>query len=110
MENRIARNEGEGRRRGARPHVRGEGIVGLTHAFLAAGARGTLVTLWRVPDQLAHDFTVAFYDELAAGRSPIEALHAVKREWIAADRHPSEWGGFVLVGGLSRSPEAVARR
>ncbi len=81
-------------------HLGGEGIVGLVHAFLSAGARGVLVTLWRVPDQVAHDFTVALYKELAAGVAPPDAVFNVRRAWIQEGRDPSDWAGFVLVGGL----------
>jgi CHAT domain-containing protein len=81
--------------------VRGEGIVGLPHAFLAAGARGAVVTLWRIDDQAAAGFMQRFYRRLHAGDSPAEALLAVRREQIAArGSHPAHWAPFVLVGGI----------
>jgi CHAT domain-containing protein/tetratricopeptide (TPR) repeat protein len=83
--------------------VRGEGVIGLSHAFLAAGARGVLVTLWRVPDRSTAEFMSEFYREVHAGRPPAEALLAVRRHWIAvggAAAHPSRWAPFILVGGI----------
>lgn len=83
--------------------ARGEGIVGLSHAFLAAGARGTVVTLWPIRDQSAADFMAAFYHELGTGAEPSAALLAVRRTWIASrgpKSHPSRWAAYVLVGGL----------
>lgn len=83
--------------------VRGEGIIGLPHAFLAAGARGVLVTLWRIGDRSAADFMGDFYRELHGGTSPAEALMVVRRRWIAsggAAAHPAHWAPFVLVGGM----------
>lgn len=83
--------------------VRGEGIIGLPYAFLAAGARGAVVTLWRVGDRSAADFMQSFYQELHAGRPPAEALVDVRRRWISAGgaaAHPSRWAPFVLVGGV----------
>ncbi len=82
--------------------VRGEGVVGMQYAFLSAGARGALVTLWRVPDRAAAEFSEAFYAEVKRGSSAAEALRKVRAEWIAAGderAHPSRWAGFVLVGG-----------
>ncbi|MDQ3208828.1 MAG: CHAT domain-containing protein [Gemmatimonadota bacterium] len=81
--------------------VRGEGVIGLSHAFLAAGARATLVTLWRITDQSAADFMKDFYQELHAGLSPAEALRGVRQKWITGSgpsAHPSRWAPFVLVG------------
>jgi tetratricopeptide (TPR) repeat protein len=84
--------------------VRGEGVIGLSHAFLAAGARATLVTLWRIADRSASDFMQAFYRELHAGVPPAQALLVVRRRWVVAggaQGHPSHWAPFVLVGGGS---------
>ncbi len=81
--------------------VRGEGVVGMQYAFLAAGARSALVTLWRVPDQAAADFVQAFYVELKAGHPAAAALARVRSRWISAGderAHPSRWAAFVLVG------------
>lgn len=76
--------------------VRGEGVIGLPHAFLAAGARGVVVTLWRVDDQAAADFMTDFYRAVAAGRAPAEALRLARER--RRDQHPSRWAAFVLVG------------
>ena len=81
--------------------VRGEGIIGLPHAFLAAGARSTVVSLWRVSDQATERFMEDFYRELRAGRSPGVALSDARRRRIGesgAGAHPSTWAAFVLVG------------
>ncbi len=89
--------------------VRGEGILGLPHAFLAAGARGTLVTLWRVADRSAADFMGDFYRELHDGRSPAEALRVVRHKWMTGggpSAHPSRWAPFVLVGGIQAGQQA----
>lgn len=84
--------------------IRGEGIIGLPYAFLAAGARATLVTLWRVADRSAADFMQEFYQEVHAGRAPSEALLNVRRRWISAGgdaAHPSHWAPFILVGAVA---------
>lgn len=83
--------------------LRGEGIIGLPHAFLEAGARGVVMSLWRVSDQIAARYMEDFYRELRAGRSPAEAMLAVRQRRIesgGSDAHPSQWAPFVLVGGF----------
>lgn len=81
--------------------VPGEGVLGLTHAFLSAGARGVLVTLWRVRDRSAARFMDAFYGRLRQGRPPAEALRLARRSFLEAggrDAHPARWAPYVLVG------------
>ena len=76
-------------------------MIGLPFAFLAAGARGALVTFWRVPDRAAADFSEAFYREIRAGHTPADALARVKAAWRRAsdDRaHPSQWAAFAFIG------------
>ena len=83
--------------------VRGEGVVGLSHAFLAAGARGTVVTLWPIRDRSAANFMTAFYHQLRIGAAPSAALLSVRRQWITSggvQSHPSRWAPYVLVGGF----------
>jgi CHAT domain-containing protein len=81
------------------PRVRGEGVIGLPHAFLAAGARETMVSLWRVGDRPTAQFMREFYAELAAGRPAADALQAVRRRRITQDAAPATWASFILVGG-----------
>lgn len=91
--------------------VRGEGIIGLPHAFLAAGARGVLVSLWRISDRSAADFMERFYRELQVGGPPAEALLHVRRALIeegAGVAHPSRWAAFVLVGGADGETQPAA--
>ena len=91
---------------------RGEGVIGLPHAFLAAGARGVVVTLWRVADSFTAEFMEEFYAQVAAGRPPAEALHSVRRRWIEGGGprwHPARWGAFVLVGGMTDSSRQASR-
>lgn len=86
------------------PRVRGEGVIGLPHAFLSAGARGTLVTLWRIADRSTAEFMGEFYRQLSSGRSPSEALLRVRQMWLGDSTraaHPAHWAPFVLVGGLN---------
>ena len=82
--------------------VGGEGFLGLTRAFLYAGAKSLLVSLWPVNDQSTARLMAAFYSYLRAGKTQAGALQSAKIDFIrgepAATRHPYYWAPFVLIG------------
>jgi len=86
-----------------------EGTMGLQQAFLAAGARALLVTLWPVDDRATEKVMDAFYARLTDTEHPVPAAEALReaqaelRDWRAADgthpyAHPAYWGAFALIG------------
>jgi len=80
--------------------VKGEGLVGLTHAFFYAGTSSVLVSLWKVQDRSTADLMVNFYQELDAGKNKAESLRQAKLRMIQQNRyaHPYYWAPFVLMG------------
>jgi CHAT domain-containing protein len=85
----------------------GEGISGLTRAFLFAGTPAISVTLWEVDDAAAPQLTPQFFAGMyARGLSPAEALRRAKlallRSTQARFRHPYAWGPSVIFGGGDR--------
>ncbi|HYO15491.1 MAG TPA: CHAT domain-containing protein [Thermoanaerobaculia bacterium] len=81
--------------------VRGEGLVGITRAFLYAGAPSVVVSLWRVADQSAPDLMVRFYADLDRAGDKAGALRRAKLEMIAMGgdhARPYYWAPFILVG------------
>jgi CHAT domain-containing protein len=77
---------------------KGEGIRGLSGAFLRAGAEYLVVSLWNVDDRATADLMGRFYRELAAGASPARALAAAKKQMIGTGyRNPFFWAPFVLI-------------
>jgi CHAT domain-containing protein/Tfp pilus assembly protein PilF len=80
--------------------VSGEGLIGMTRAFLYAGASSVVVSLWQVDDVSTADLMVGFYSHLKAGLDRSEALRHAKLELIDRSRysHPYFWAPFVLVG------------
>jgi CHAT domain-containing protein len=84
--------------------MRGEGVVGLTRAFLSAGAAATAASLWDVIDLSATDFMDRFYKHLVSGNRPASALRQAKLEFIqgkGAERHPIHWAPFVIIGNTN---------
>lgn len=80
--------------------VTGEGMVGLTRAFLDAGARSVVASLWNVNDQASADFMNAFYASLAGGADRAEALRQARIEIRRKPQygHPYYWAAWVLTG------------
>jgi len=80
--------------------VKGEGLVGLTNAFLYSGARSVLVSLWNVQDHSTADLMVNLYREMDHNHDRGEALRQAKLKLIEGRRYaqPYYWAPFVLVG------------
>ena len=86
--------------------LRGEGLVGLTHGFLHAGASQVVASLWPVRDRAAAELMQRFYSSmLRDGRRPTAALRAAQieiwkqRRW----RDPYFWAAFVAQGDWDAS-------
>ena len=78
----------------------GDEFVGLTRAFLSAGARAVVASLWEVDDRSTYDLMVRFYRDLR-GADDASALAKAQRELVVRGgrfRHPYYWAPFVLVG------------
>jgi CHAT domain-containing protein len=76
----------------------GEGVYGLQRAFLIAGARNLILSLWKVDDEATRDFMVNFYRQwLVVGLPIAEAFWATQKEMRKARPQPYFWGAFVLV-------------
>jgi len=79
---------------GARSYA-GEGLVGLTWAFLQAGARNVVAGLWDVSDESTSMLMDRFYAGIAAGKAPADALQNARLELRkTAYAKPYYWGAF----------------
>lgn len=86
---------------GAGAQVDGEGILSLSRAFLYAGARTVLSTLWPVDDQATAAFMQRFYAALLKRHEPpAQALRHAQQELQRNARwsDPYFWAGFTLQG------------
>ena len=80
----------------------GEGLVGLSWAFLRAGARNVVGALWDVSDTSIAQLMDNFYGELKRGRPPEVALRSAKLAMLhtnEASRRPFYWAPFQLYTG-----------
>lgn len=99
--------------------VAGEGIVGLSRAFMLSGAKSVVVSLWSVESKSTAELMKTFYIHLQAGMSKEEALRTAKISLLKStlkssrkrgiqvaskadneiyERHPFFWAPFVLIG------------
>ena len=83
----------------ARGEVKSEGVVGIARAFLGAGARSVLVSLWAIDDEATMEFMKFFYRQLVKGRSASKALNEATKSTrksvpFSAVKY---WAPFVLI-------------
>jgi CHAT domain-containing protein/Tfp pilus assembly protein PilF len=85
---------------GARAY-KGEGLVGLSWAFLHAGAHNVIGALWEVSDASTPRLMDQLYGELDKGRSPRAALRSAKLSLLHSGsfRKPFYWAPFQLYTG-----------
>ncbi len=81
-------------------NVRGEGLLGVSRAFLYAGAASVAVSLWQVADESTSELMVRFYRHLIATGDKAQALRLSKLELIREGRYdrPYYWAPFILIG------------
>ncbi|CAH3194374.1 unnamed protein product [Porites evermanni] len=80
--------------------VNSEGVVGMARAFLFAGARSVLVSLWAIDDKATVEFMKSFYQHLRAGESASYALQKAMKclRDSGTFSAPKYWAPFVLIG------------
>lgn len=81
----------------------GEGVIGLRRAFLAAGARHVLSTLWPISDDMTVELMRDFYERLGKGEGVTGAFSAAQREALGVFRQENAraeaialFGAFVM--------------
>lgn len=101
--------------RSGRGRITGDGVAGFTRAFISAGARTVVASLWDAPDETARRLMARFYRQFAQGQGSAEALRAAQLALLADLRagkvsvaspagdvtlppHPALWAGFRVHG------------
>jgi CHAT domain-containing protein/Tfp pilus assembly protein PilF len=85
----------------------GEELLGLTRAFLSAGSRSVLATLWEIEDRTTAQFVTDFYQAARTQGFP-EALARVQRHRAhraGAEGHPWSWAAFTITEGRQSSTD-----
>ena len=78
--------------------ISGDGIIGLTRAFLYAGTPRVLVSYWDVKDRSTAYLMDRFYAARQKGQPPAAALRSAQLATARQYPHPADWAAFALVG------------
>ena len=83
-----------------RGEIKAEGVVGIARAFLGAGARSVIASLWALSDEATLEFMKHFYEHLVEGKSASKSLHQAMK-WMRESEEFNAvqyWAPFVLIG------------
>ena len=80
--------------------LKGEGVVGIARAFLAAGALSVLISLWAIDDEATMVFMKSFYQYLKEGKTASTAIHQAMKSLRESHKFSEMryWAPFQLVG------------
>jgi len=89
-----------------------EGVSDLAEAFLAAGSKAVVASLWSADDTFASALMERFYQRLAVGESTSSALRGAKLDMLTRygeQVSPFYWAAFVAIGDAS-APIGIRER
>jgi len=77
-----------------------EGIIGLPRAFLHAGAKSVIASLWKVNDEATAKLMANLYARIQRGETPSSALRNAQLDMLKDEQwsKPYYWAAFVLQG------------
>ncbi|MEW6367517.1 MAG: CHAT domain-containing protein [Acidobacteriota bacterium] len=83
----------------------GEGAQSLARAFIYAGARSVVASLWRVDDLQSARLMECFYRRITEGMTPARALCSAKLSLLHSTPgvQPRDWAAFIIVGDADRT-------
>ncbi|CAH3165995.1 unnamed protein product, partial [Pocillopora meandrina] len=83
-----------------RGEIKAEGVVGIARAFMGAGARSIVVSLWAIDDEATLEFMKHFYQQLAGGKPASESLNLAMKSLRESDKFCDikHWAPFLLIG------------
>ncbi len=84
-------NTGQGR-------ITGDGVVGLSRAFISAGVPSVIVSLWAVPDAPTAKLMTMFYQNLQTNPDKARALRQAMLSTMKDYPLPIDWAAFTLIG------------
>jgi len=81
----------------------GEGVFGLRRAFVLAGSKTLIMSLWKVPADETKELMLIFYEILKSEKNIAQAFYNARL--IMRKKHPDPfyWGGFIFQGDSSAS-------
>jgi CHAT domain-containing protein/tetratricopeptide (TPR) repeat protein len=81
-----------------RGRLTGDGVIGLSRSFIAAGVPSLVVSLWAVPDAPTAFLMTAFYQNLTQAPDKAQALRRAMLDTLKQYPDPKDWAAFTLIG------------
>ena len=81
-----------------RGRISGDGVIGLSRGYIAAGVPSIVVSLWPVSDQATMDLMSSFYKAMLAGADKAGALRAAMLETRKKFPDANAWAPFTIYG------------
>jgi CHAT domain-containing protein len=83
-----------------RGRITGDGVIGLSRSFIAAGIPSVIVSLWAVPDAPTAELMTEFYTNLYQKKlDKAQALRMAMLKMMEKHRdNPRAWAAFTLIG------------
>ena len=81
--------------------LKADGVIGITRAFVAAGAPTLVASLWEVGDVATRKLMKLFYDALLGAEAAGDAAVALQVAMVSMRREGwpvSDWAAFVVYG------------
>jgi CHAT domain-containing protein len=78
--------------------ITGDGVVGLSRSFVAAGVPSVVVSLWAVDDHSTSVFMNHFYRNLQTNSHKATALRQAMLATMKQYPSPADWAAFTLIG------------
>ena len=87
-----------------RPIFARRASFGLRRAFVLAGAKTLIMSLWQVPDEQTQELMEDFYRRVLNGEPRAEALRQAQLELKKRYPHPFYWRAFICQGDPGPMP------
>ncbi|MEG5063783.1 CHAT domain-containing protein [Microcoleus sp. B3-A4] len=81
-----------------RGRITGDGIIGLSRSFIAAGVPSVVVSLWSVSDKSTADLMAEFYRQMQLTPDIAQALRKAMLVTLVKHPNPVDWAAFTLIG------------
>lgn len=81
-----------------RGQITGDGVIGLSRAFISAGVPSLVASLWAVPDAPTAELMTEFYIHYTSGVDKASSLRRAMMSTRQKYPRPHDWAAFVLIG------------
>jgi len=81
-----------------RGRITGDGVIGLSRSFIAAGVPSVVVSLWSVSDESTAELMAEFYRQMQLTPDIAQALRKAMLVTLVKHPNPVDWAAFTLIG------------